>query len=60
VASATNGYITHQLISDAETSKRSVAELADGKRGVRNPHGISLGNLKWGIQFNDEVKSNVP
>jgi len=45
----TNGYLVKQLLGDTEVKYRSVAELANGVVGERNPEGLSVEDLKWGI-----------
>jgi len=52
--SGTSGYVTRQLVTDEGVEIRKVGDLADGKKSARNPEGLSLDELKWGIQQGDK------
>lgn len=53
--SGTSGYVTRQLADDSEVQLRRVGDLADGKKSARNPEGLKLDELKWGIQQGDKL-----
>ena len=48
-----SGRLVRQLVTDSEVQIRSISELlADD---ARNPKGLTMGDLKWGIQYNDRM-----
>ena len=51
IAEMTSGRITRQLESDSEVKVRPVTELLSDPN--RNPKGLKLQDLKWGIMFED-------
>lgn len=51
IAEMTSGRITRQLESDSEVKVRPVTELLSDSK--RNPKGLKLQDLKWGIMFED-------
>lgn len=51
IAEMTSGRITRQLESDSEVKIRPVTELLSDSN--RNPKGLKLQDLKWGIMFED-------
>lgn len=51
IAEMTSGRITRQLESDSEVKVRPVTELLSDSN--RNPKGLKLQDLKWGIMFED-------
>lgn len=51
IAEMTSGRITRQLESDSEVKIRPVTELLSEPN--RNPKGLKLQDLKWGIMFED-------
>lgn len=51
IAEMTSGRITRQLESDSEVKIRPVTELLSDSK--RNPKGLKLQDLKWGIMFED-------
>ena len=51
VEQMTSGRIVREMIEDAETKVRPVTELLSDSK--RNPKGLKLQDLKWGIMFED-------
>ena len=51
IAEMTSGRITRQLESDSEVKIRPITELLSEPN--RNPKGLKLQDLKWGIMFED-------
>lgn len=51
VEQMTSGRIVREMIGDAETKVRPVTELLSDPN--RNPKGLKLQDLKWGIMFED-------
>lgn len=51
----TTGYLVRQLSSDKQVQYRGVAELANGEINERNPEGLSIQDLKWGIVIGDKI-----
>lgn len=51
VEQMTSGRIVREMIGDAETKVRPVTELLSDSK--RNPKGLKLQDLKWGIMFED-------
>ena len=51
IAEMTSGRITRQLESDSEVKVRPVTEILSDPN--RNPKGLKLQDLKWGIMFED-------
>lgn len=53
VQSITSGRLVRQLVTDSEVQIRSISELlADD---ARNPKGLTMEDLKWGIQYNAKM-----
>lgn len=48
VAKLDAGWITRRIVGDTEVKIRSIRELLDDE--ARNPRGLALEDLKWGIQ----------
>jgi len=51
----TGGYLVMQMPGDEVIQNRDVASLADGTVSDRNPEGLSIEDLKWGISIGDQV-----
>lgn len=51
IQSISNGTLVRQLETDEKVQIRSVSELLADKE--RNPKGLTMGDLKWGIQYED-------
>ena len=49
----TAGRLVRQLTTDSEVQIRTISELLADK--TRNPKGLTLEDLKWGIQYNDKM-----
>ena len=53
IQSISSGRLVRQLATDSEVQIRSISELlADG---ARNPKGLTMGDLKWGIQYDNRL-----
>lgn len=48
-----SGWLTKQLSTDSEVKIRPISELVNDP--VRNPKGLSLDELKWGIQYPEKL-----
>ena len=53
IQSVTSGRLVRQLATDAEVEIRSISELLADK--ARNPKGLTMGDLKWGIQYDNRL-----
>lgn len=53
IQNVTSGRLVRQLATDAEVEIRSVSELLADK--ARNPKGLTMGDLKWGIQYDNRL-----
>lgn len=53
IQNVTSGRLVRQLATDAEVQIRSVSELLADKD--RNPKGLTMGDLKWGIQYDNRL-----
>lgn len=53
IQNVTSGRLVRQLATDAEVEIRSVSELLADKS--RNPKGLTMGDLKWGIQYDNRL-----
>lgn len=53
IQNVTSGRLVRQLATDAEVEIRSVSELLADK--ARNPKGLTMGDLKWGIQYGNRL-----
>lgn len=53
IQSATAGRLVRQLATDAEVQIRTVSELLADE--ARNPKGLTMGDLKWGIQYDNRL-----
>lgn len=53
IQNVTSGRLVRQLAADAEVEIRSVSELLADK--ARNPKGLTMGDLKWGIQYDNRL-----
>lgn len=51
IQNATAGRLVRQLATDEEVQIRSISELLADK--ARNPKGLTMGDLKWMIQYNN-------
>lgn len=49
----TAGRLVRQLATDSEVQIRTISELLADK--TRNPKGLTLGDLKWGIQYDNRM-----
>lgn len=52
VEQMTSGRIVRETVNDSETQIRSITELLSDPN--RNPKGLKLEDLKWGIQYDDK------
>lgn len=48
-----SGRLVRQLATDSEVQIRSISELLADE--ARNPKGLTMGDLKWGIQYEDRL-----
>lgn len=55
IQAVTAGRLVRQLISDSGVEIRSISDLLNSKE--RNPKGLTITELKWGIQYNKEFHS---
>lgn len=53
IQSITSGRLVRQLATDAEVQIRSISELLADES--RNPKGLTIGDLKWGIQYDNRL-----
>lgn len=53
VTNLTSGRLVRQLATDAEVEIRSISELLADE--TRNPKGLTMGDLKWGIQYDNRL-----
>lgn len=53
IQNVTSGRLVRQLATDAEVEIRSVSELLADK--ARNPKGLTMSDLKWGIQYDNRL-----
>lgn len=53
IQNVTSGRLVRQLATDAEVEIRSISELLADK--ARNPKGLTMGDLKWGIQYDNRL-----
>lgn len=49
----TAGRIVRQLATDSEVQIRTISELLSDE--ARNPKGLTIGDLKWGIQYDNKL-----
>lgn len=53
IQSIASGRLVRQLATDAEIQIRSISELLADES--RNPKGLTMGDLKWGIQYGNRL-----
>lgn len=53
IQDATAGRLVRQLATDAEVQIRTISELLADE--ARNPKGLTMGDLKWGIQYDNRL-----
>lgn len=53
IQSITSGRLVRQLATDSEVQIRSISELLADES--RNPKGLTIGDLKWGIQYDNRL-----
>lgn len=53
IQNITSGRLVRQLATDAEVQIRSISELLADES--RNPKGLTIGDLKWGIQYDNRL-----
>lgn len=53
IQNITSGRLVRQLATDAEVQIRSISELLTDES--RNPKGLTIGDLKWGIQYDNRL-----
>lgn len=53
IQSITSGRLVRQLATDSEVQIRSISELLTDE--TRNPKGLTIGDLKWGIQYDNRL-----
>lgn len=53
IQNATAGRLVRQLATDSEVQIRSISELLADE--ARNPKGLTMGDLKWGIQYDNRL-----
>lgn len=53
IQNATAGRLVRQLATDSEVQIRTVSELLADE--TRNPKGLTMGDLKWGIQYDNRL-----
>lgn len=53
IQSISSGRLVRQLTTDSEVQIRTISELLADE--ARNPKGLTLGDLKWGIQYNNRM-----
>lgn len=53
IQSITSGRLIRQLATDSEVQIRSISELLADES--RNPKGLTIGDLKWGIQYDNRL-----
>ncbi len=53
VQDISSGRLVRQLTTDSEVQIRTISELLSDD--ARNPKGLTMGDLKWGIQYNDRM-----
>lgn len=52
-ATITAGRLVRQLTTDSEVQIRTISELLSDE--ARNPKGLTIGDLKWGIQYDNRL-----
>lgn len=53
IQSISSGRLVRQLATDSEVQIRSISELLADE--TRNPKGLTMGDLKWGIQYDNRL-----
>lgn len=53
IQEVTSGRLVRQLATDPEVQIRSISELLADE--ARNPKGLTMGDLKWGIQYDNRL-----
>lgn len=53
IQSISSGRLVRQLATDSEVQIRSISELLADE--ARNPKGLTMGDLKWGIQYDNRL-----
>ena len=53
IQSISSGRLVRQLATDSEVQIRSISELLADE--ARNPKGLTIGDLKWGIQYDNRL-----
>lgn len=53
IQSISSGRLVRQLATDSEVQIRSISELLTDE--TRNPKGLTMGDLKWGIQYDNRL-----
>lgn len=53
IQNVTAGRLVRQLATDAEVQIRTISELLADE--ARNPKGLTMGDLKWGIQYDNRL-----
>lgn len=53
IQSISSGRLVRQLTTDSEVQIRTISELLSDE--ARNPKGLTMGDLKWGIQYDNRL-----